>query len=76
MKKKCLKKFLFLKWFEHNFEIVDIAEDVKIIGKKLGEHEVGIYIRRFITTTTNKCKNCGKIKKTKEEKEETIRQYY
>ena len=46
-KKKCQKKFLFFKWFEHDFELIDIKEDVKIIGEKCGEWEPGIYVRRF-----------------------------
>jgi hypothetical protein len=31
--KKCLKQFLFWKYFEHDFDLVDIKEDVKIIGE-------------------------------------------
>ena len=73
--KNCTKKFLFFKWLQHDFEGVDIKEDVKIIGKKFREFEVGIYIRQFITTFTDKCKSCGEIRSRVEQKEETVRQY-
>ena len=74
--KNCSKRFLFFKWFEHDFEVIDIKEDVKIIGKQFGEFETGIFIRRFITTNKSKCKNCREIKNTQEQKEETVRQYH
>ncbi|HED37125.1 MAG TPA: hypothetical protein ENI76_02605 [Ignavibacteria bacterium] len=73
--KKCEKRFLFFRWHVHNFKVVDIKENVKIIGKKFGEYESGIYIRRFITTTKSKCLNCGKKEIEKEIEEQTVRQY-
>ena len=74
--KKCLKQFLCFTWLKHDFEAVDIKEDVKIIGEKFGEYETGIFIRRFITTTEYKCKNCGLLESKQEQKEEMVRQYH
>jgi hypothetical protein len=74
--KKCQKKFLFFKWVEHDFELVDIKENVKTIGEKCGEWEAGIYVRKFKTLRIYKCKKCGKKKTETETKEETVRQYY
>jgi|TARA_Y100000310_G_scaffold33937_1_gene32071 hypothetical protein len=72
----CKREFLFFIWDDHKFSKIDISEDVKIIGKKFGKFETGIFIRKFITTTKYKCKNCGKSKKEVETEEQTIRQYY
>lgn len=74
--KNCIKKFLFWSYETHDFDLVDIKEEVKIIGKKYGQYETGIYVRRFITTKFFKCKNCPKEKQSMETKEETCRQYH